>query len=1104
MMKRILCLLLATAVLVAGFCFPAFGEDAIGYDAALVEKQELSGIPDIKTLTTESYAEGTEWKITDAAGLQKLSEISNTADTYTFADKTIYLANDIDMAGVTDFRPISYNSGFGTAFVTAFNAGNRFSGTFDGQGYAIRNLTMTSEADDCTSVALFGAVRGGCIRNLVLDSSCSFTYTGNSEKANVASVVGLMFASGTDGAKADWVDADAADVTVMVENVHSSAVVTLNFKGDGYKGYVGGLVGYIGAATGYFAVIRNSTFEGVVSGSGTGAGGIYACWMEGGRNLLCKNSLMAGKIAAKGTYVSKIYGQGKPTKNVGNETVEPFADCGYAASRVTVVDLGGVADLKTLASAEGLGFDTAAYEAGTAWKITDAAGLQLMAKISNAGTAYGFAGKTVYLASDISLTDLAWTPIADANANPTAAPESAVCFRGTLDGQGHTLKNLTLASSASGYATAALIGAGSGFTVRNLALDASCSFTYSGTSADARAAALVGVAYGDFTVENVSVGAAVNASEGVAAGLIAITVGNGAGTILHSTVSGAVTGKTAAAGAVADAQSGALTLTDVLCLGNVTAKIKGAGIAVSTGATVTASACRMLATVAANQPSAVLSGENITQDAACRPEFAAVRKTDLEPYYGYGTAEVTYEGTVGYDATRIERKDLSDVLPMCTYLRAPMDAVEFKISTPADLLYFAEMVNSGANFEGLTVYLDADIDMTGKTMAPIGSPLSGAVANNGLDGSNYFGGTFDGQGHVIDNLVMTSAVSVENATAMVGLFGLVKSATVKNVVLGAGCSFTYNGEGAGYAAGLVAMVYRLKKSDTGYGTLIDNCLTLATVNGARSAAGILGGIQSNTNNDPAVVRNCTNAGNVTTKEYGAGIVAYIFNRPVQVLNCRNTGTITLDQDVAADNRGIAGIFARPNANQTIIIRNCVNNGTLKGPGTLGGITAIVSNEATVIDRCTNYGTAEAPEGAKNVGPIYGLYLLTDYEKLTSNCDATGKTDAGLSTVPTVTPEFPDYAALDAAHDKLLRDEEPSDDDDNKGDDPADTGKNPSGSDSKAPTGDTEPKPAESGNDSSAESEKTSGGCASTLSYTYGAVALLMLGALPILRRRKED
>ena len=71
------------------------------------------------------------------------------------------LDNDIDFTGITH-TPIGPNSGA------------KFFGEFDGQGHTISNLTMNS--DD--NAAFFLWVRGGStIKNLIMDSSCSFHAT---------------------------------------------------------------------------------------------------------------------------------------------------------------------------------------------------------------------------------------------------------------------------------------------------------------------------------------------------------------------------------------------------------------------------------------------------------------------------------------------------------------------------------------------------------------------------------------------------------------------------------------------------------------------------------------------------------------------------------------------------------------------------------------------------------------------------------------------------------------------------------------------------------------------------------------------------------------
>ena len=89
---------------------------------------------------------------------------------------------------------------------------------------------------------------------------------------------------------------------------------------------------------------------------------------------------------------------------------------------------------------------------------------------------------------------------------------------------------------------------------------------------------------------------------------------------------------------------------------------------------------------------------------------------------------------------------------------------EHHINSTGDFIQFSKNVSSGTSFNGTTVFLDADIDFSGisEQFEPIGN-------------DNCFRGTFDGQGHTISNLNVTS-----NST-YVGLFGYSKGATIKTL-----------------------------------------------------------------------------------------------------------------------------------------------------------------------------------------------------------------------------------------------------------------------------------------------------------------------------------
>ncbi|MBQ7921885.1 MAG: hypothetical protein IJ325_04820 [Clostridia bacterium] len=87
------------------------------------------------------------------------------------------------------------------------------------------------------------------------------------------------------------------------------------------------------------------------------------------------------------------------------------------------------------------------------------------------------------------------------------------------------------------------------------------------------------------------------------------------------------------------------------------------------------------------------------------------------------------------------------------------------ISTLAELKEFRDKVNAGDTYSGKTVTLTADIDLNNEEWIPIGNS------------SNKFQGTFNGDNHVISNLVITGNNS------NVGLFGFTTNGEVKNLTV---------------------------------------------------------------------------------------------------------------------------------------------------------------------------------------------------------------------------------------------------------------------------------------------------------------------------------
>ena len=204
------------------------------------------------------------------------------------------------------------------------------------------------------------------------------------------------------------------------------------------------------------------------------------------------------------------------------------------------------------------------------------------------------------------------------------------------------------------------------------------------------------------------------------------------------------------------------------------------------------------------------------------------------------------------------------------------------------LMNIAELVNGGKT--DINITLDTNIDLTGKDWTPIGTSFR-----------NSYTGTFDGGGHTIKGLTVTTN------DQFVGLFGsLGKAGTVKNVVM-EGVQIT-NNHGSGYVGGVVG------NSD---GT-IENCSVSGSVSGTAYVGGVVGvqwfgsitgcsssstvkgmgdvgGVAGQTNAD-ATLTACYATGNVTIelghrdRVYVGGLVGW--NTGSSVLACYATGNVT--------------------------------------------------------------------------------------------------------------------------------------------------------------------------------------------------------------------
>ena len=198
--------------------------------------------------------------------------------------------------------------------------------------------------------------------------------------------------------------------------------------------------------------------------------------------------------------------------------------------------------------------------------------------------------------------------------------------------------------------------------------------------------------------------------------------------------------------------------------------------------------------------------------------------------------------------------------------------------------------------ESINCTLTADIDLTGKDWSPIGTNFY-----------NSYTGTFDGGGHTIMGLTVTTN------DQYVGLFGrLGKAGTVKNVVMD-GIQITCNHR-SGYAGGVVGY---------SWGT-IENCSVSGSVSGTICAGGVVG-IQWE-----ASITGCSSSATVKGMVQVGGVAGET-NSGATMAACYATGNVTIEIDPI--NNILGGGLVGFNAGSSVLACYATGNVTSTGSGT---------------------------------------------------------------------------------------------------------------------------------------------------------------------------
>ena len=362
------------------------------------------------------------------------------------------------------------------------------------------------------------------------------------------------------------------------------------------------------------------------------------------------------------------------------------------------------------------------------------------------------------LLNDLDMTDVAWTPIASTalyyNENPTE--ESEWGYKGTFDGNGKVIKNLTMTGSSEKDASFGLFGTLSG-TVKNLGIE---NFKYTGAEKDSHVGSVAGQMLSGALIENCfantgNINTKVGTDTGVAGGIAGCNYG---GTICGCLQVNYTISAGRHAGIVSDncgdSSSSDRKGTVVNCVTNY-----GSVENKDRKGKVTNSQSGLDNTrLASGEAAWVLNGNSA--DGA----WGQTLGTDNYPVLGGAEVYqiINCKNETIYSNTN---ENIGHIWEdgICTVCKLTKDSDgNYLIGTADDLVAFSGVVNSGET--SANAILTADIDMSGKSWTPIGNE------------STRYAGTFDGNYHVIYNL----SVKVDTVHET-GLFGRITSGTVKNL-----------------------------------------------------------------------------------------------------------------------------------------------------------------------------------------------------------------------------------------------------------------------------------------------------------------------------------
>ena len=300
----------------------------------------------------------------------------------------------------------------------------------------------------------------------------------------------------------------------------------------------------------------------------------------------------------------------------------------------------------------------------------------------------------------------------------------------------------------------------------------------------------------------------------------------------------------------------------------------------------------------------------------------------------------------------------------------------YQIGTAQEMAWLAYAVNNQMESAGYCAVLTADIDL-----GYCQWPVIGVLSSNG---QRAYTGTFDGQGHTVSGLNITSL----GGRQKLGLFGVAQDAVIENLTVRGNIDLTgvrsYDTT-TGYIIGGVL------GSGEGGGVTIRSCvsqvdISVSFVNDQKAQNSAVGGLVGRLSGSGShEITNCRNEGRIYTAfapgayylggsggNGGQGGIVGFIGASAQLECCVNTGTV-----YAGRAAGVGGIVGNAgDSGVTITLNQCANQGAvsndtaavLLNKGGTGGIIGLAPTGSVTVSSCYNTG---AVAGSAIVGGILG-------------------------------------------------------------------------------------------------------------------------------------